>query len=98
LLFPTIQFAIFFPIVLTISWVLMPRPRLWKPFILIASYIFYASAGWKFIFLLAVSVPTTMTTRITALISTSISVSPLSEWRAKANRARIRDRPGGLAS
>jgi alginate O-acetyltransferase complex protein AlgI len=53
LLFPTIQFAIFFPIVLTISWVLMPRPRLWKPFILIASYIFYASAGWKFIFLLA---------------------------------------------
>ncbi len=53
MLFPTIQFAIFFPIVLTISWALMPRPRLWKPFILIASYIFYASAGWKFIFLLA---------------------------------------------
>jgi D-alanyl-lipoteichoic acid acyltransferase DltB (MBOAT superfamily) len=53
LLFPSVQFAVFFPIVLTISWALMPKPRLWKPFILIASYIFYASAGWKFIFLLA---------------------------------------------
>jgi alginate O-acetyltransferase complex protein AlgI len=52
-LFPTIQFAIFFPIVLAISWALMPKPRLWKPFILVASYVFYASAGWKFIFLLA---------------------------------------------
>jgi alginate O-acetyltransferase complex protein AlgI len=52
-LFPTVQFAIFFPIVLTISWALMAKPHLWKPFILVASYIFYASAGWKFIFLLA---------------------------------------------
>jgi alginate O-acetyltransferase complex protein AlgI len=52
-LFPTIQFAIFFPIVLTLSWALMGRPRLWKPFILLASYVFYASAGWKFVFLLA---------------------------------------------
>jgi alginate O-acetyltransferase complex protein AlgI len=52
-LFPTVQFAIFFAITLTISWALMPKPGLWKPFILVASYIFYASAGWKFIFLLA---------------------------------------------
>ncbi len=53
MLFPTVQFAIFFPIVLTISWALMPKPQLWKPFILVASYVFYAAAGWKFIFLLA---------------------------------------------
>jgi alginate O-acetyltransferase complex protein AlgI len=53
MLFPTVQFAIFFPIVLTLSWLLMPKPRLWKLFILVASYVFYASAGWKFIFLLA---------------------------------------------
>ncbi len=53
MLFPTVQFAIFFPIVLTISWALMPKPRLWKPFILFASYVFYASAGWKFVLLLA---------------------------------------------
>jgi D-alanyl-lipoteichoic acid acyltransferase DltB (MBOAT superfamily) len=53
LLFPTIQFAIFFPVVLTISWALMPHPRAWKPFMLLASYIFYATAGWTFCFLLA---------------------------------------------
>jgi alginate O-acetyltransferase complex protein AlgI len=52
LLFPTVQFAIFFPIVLAISWVLMSRPRAWKPFIVLASYIFYASASWRFCFLL----------------------------------------------
>jgi len=53
MLFPTVQFAIFFVIVLTISWALMGRPRLWKPFIVAASYVFYASASWRFCFLLA---------------------------------------------
>ncbi|HYM45261.1 MAG TPA: MBOAT family protein [Solirubrobacteraceae bacterium] len=53
MLFPTVQFAIFFTVVLAISWALMGRPRLWKPFILIASYAFYASAGWRFCLLLA---------------------------------------------
>src|SRR3954470_12341968 len=52
MLFPTVQFAIFYPIVLGISWLLMPRPTLWKPFILVASYIFYAYANWKFCLLL----------------------------------------------
>jgi D-alanyl-lipoteichoic acid acyltransferase DltB (MBOAT superfamily) len=53
MLFPTIQFAIFFPIVLALSWALMARPRLWKPFIVFASYFFYASASWRFCLLLA---------------------------------------------
>ena len=53
MLFPTVQFAIFFPVVLALSWALMSRPRLWKPFILLASYVFYASASWRFCFLLA---------------------------------------------
>ena len=53
MLFPSVQFAIFFPIVLTISWALMPRPRLYKPFIVLASYVFYAAASWRFCFLLA---------------------------------------------
>ena len=35
MLFPTVQFAIFFPVVLTLSWLLMSRPRLWKPFIVL---------------------------------------------------------------
>jgi len=52
-LFPSVQFAIFFPIVLTVSWALMPKPRVWKPFILAASYLFYACASWRFVFLLA---------------------------------------------
>src|SRR5581483_3500226 len=52
MLFPTVQFAVFFPIVLILSWALMSRPRLWKPFITFASYVFYAAASWKFCFLL----------------------------------------------
>ncbi len=53
MLFPTVQFAIFFPLVLAISWALMSRPSLWKPFIIVASYIFYAAASWRFCLLLA---------------------------------------------
>jgi len=53
LLFPTIQFAIFFPLVLAGSWLLMPHPRAWKPFITAASYVFYGAAGWTFCILLA---------------------------------------------
>ncbi len=53
MLFPTIQFAIFFPIVLALSWALMSRPPIWKPFIVIASYVFYAAANPLFCLLLA---------------------------------------------
>ena len=53
MLFPSVQFAIFFPIVLALSWALMSRPALWKPFILVASYVFYAAASPVFCVLLA---------------------------------------------
>src|SRR3954451_5768923 len=53
MVFPSLEFAIFFPIVLAVSWALMPRPRLWKPFILAASYVFYAAASIKYCLLLA---------------------------------------------
>ncbi len=53
MLFPTVEFAIFFPVVLALSWALMSRPSLWKPFIVAVSYLFYASANWKFVFLIA---------------------------------------------
>jgi alginate O-acetyltransferase complex protein AlgI len=53
MLFPSVQFAIFFPIVLTLSWALMSRPRCWKPFILAASYVFYACASPVYCLLLA---------------------------------------------
>jgi D-alanyl-lipoteichoic acid acyltransferase DltB (MBOAT superfamily) len=52
MLFPTIEFAIFFPIVLALSWLLMDRPPLWKPFIVLASYVFYAAADPMFCLLL----------------------------------------------
>ena len=53
MIFPTVQFAIFFAAVLPLSWALMPRQRLWRPFILAASYLFYAAADWHYAFLLA---------------------------------------------
>ena len=52
MIFPTVEFAIFFPLMLGLSWLLMPRPRIWKPFVLAASYAFYGAAGWKFCLLL----------------------------------------------
>ena len=54
MIFPTVQFAIFFPVVLGLSWLLMPRPAIWKPFMLAASYVFYGAAGWRFAVILAV--------------------------------------------
>ena len=33
----------------------MPRPRLWKPFILLASFVFYGCRVWRCVLLLALS-------------------------------------------
>ncbi len=55
MLFPTIDFAIFFGIVFVVNWLSAPHPRVWKPLILVASYVFYAWWDWRFIFLLAAS-------------------------------------------
>jgi D-alanyl-lipoteichoic acid acyltransferase DltB (MBOAT superfamily) len=55
MLFPTVTFAVFFVIVLPVSWVLMPHERTWRAWILLASYVFYAWWDWHFVFLLAVS-------------------------------------------
>ena len=55
MVFPTIEFAAFFLVVCTASWLLMPHPRVWKPFILVASYAFYGYADVRFCLLLAAS-------------------------------------------
>ncbi len=55
MLFPTITFAVFFLLVFVGNWLLMPRPRLWKPFILLASCVFYGWWEWRFVLLLALS-------------------------------------------
>jgi D-alanyl-lipoteichoic acid acyltransferase DltB (MBOAT superfamily) len=54
-LFPTVTFAVFFAIVLPVSWALMRWPKIWRPFILVASYVFYGWWDWRFVFLLAAS-------------------------------------------
>jgi alginate O-acetyltransferase complex protein AlgI len=52
MLFPTISFAIFFMVVLPISWLLMRRRIRWQLFIIAASYFFYGYYDWRFCFLL----------------------------------------------
>jgi D-alanyl-lipoteichoic acid acyltransferase DltB (MBOAT superfamily) len=51
--FPTLDFAVFFAVVFPVSWLLMPYRRLWKLFMIAASYVFYGSAGEPFVFLIA---------------------------------------------
>lgn len=53
MLFPTATFAIFFLVVLLLSWLAMPRVHRWRPFIVGASYVFYGWWDWRFVFLLA---------------------------------------------
>ena len=55
MLFPTIDFAIFFAVVYTVQWILNPYPGPWKAFMIAASYYFYAWWDWRFILLLAAS-------------------------------------------
>jgi alginate O-acetyltransferase complex protein AlgI len=54
-LFPTATFALFFVVVLPLSWLLMPRGERWRPFMITASYVFYGAWDWRFVFLLAFS-------------------------------------------
>ncbi|MBA3434473.1 MAG: MBOAT family protein [Actinobacteria bacterium] len=56
MLFPTATFAIFFMVVLPLSWLLMRRGERWRPFIVAASFVFYAAWDWRFVFLLAASI------------------------------------------
>ena len=52
MLFPTITFAVFFLLVFVGNWLLMPSQRVWKPFIIVVSYVFYGWWDWRFVFLL----------------------------------------------
>jgi alginate O-acetyltransferase complex protein AlgI len=55
LLFPTIQFALFFVVVLTANWLLLPHRQAWKRFMLVASYVFYGAWDWRFVGLIVLS-------------------------------------------
>jgi len=52
-LFPTATFAIFFVLVLPLSWLTMPHVHRWRPLMIAASYVFYSWWDWRFIVLLA---------------------------------------------
>ncbi len=53
MLFPTIDFAIFFAVVFLGHWLLNPKPLPWKVFMIGASYVFYAWWDPRFVVLLA---------------------------------------------
>ncbi|MEL6374374.1 MAG: MBOAT family protein [Pseudomonadota bacterium] len=53
MLFPTLDFALFFLIVFTVSWSLVGALSLRKAFLLAASYVFYGYWDWRFLALLA---------------------------------------------
>src|SRR6476659_9201216 len=53
MLFPTATFALFFLVVLPLSWLTMHSPARWRLFIIAASYVFYSAWDWRFVFLLA---------------------------------------------
>jgi D-alanyl-lipoteichoic acid acyltransferase DltB (MBOAT superfamily) len=54
MLFPTVEYALFFLLVLAIAWGLAPWLRVHKAFLLVASYIFYGFWNWAFVPLLVV--------------------------------------------
>ena len=65
--FPTIEFAVFFVAVFILSWAFMPHPRAWRPFILLASYVFYGWVDWRWVLLLvSSSVVNTVAARVIA--------------------------------
>lgn len=55
MLFPTLDFAVFFLIVFAASWALQPYPTGRKLLLVAASYFFYGYWDWRFCFLLALS-------------------------------------------
>ena len=52
MLFPTIDFLLFFSFVFPATWSLNRNNRLKKFFLVVCSYIFYSFWNWHFIFLL----------------------------------------------
>jgi len=52
MLFPTISFAVFFAVVLPLSWLTLPNRTLWRLVMVAASWFFYGCAGWGFVPLL----------------------------------------------
>jgi alginate O-acetyltransferase complex protein AlgI len=52
MLFPTIDFAIFFAVAFTVNWLLNPYAGWWKLAMIGLSYVFYGWVGWSYCLLL----------------------------------------------
>ncbi len=52
MLFPTIDFALFFAVAYTVNWLLNPYARWWKLCMIGLSYVFYGWVGWSYCLLL----------------------------------------------
>jgi alginate O-acetyltransferase complex protein AlgI len=52
MLFPTVDFAVFFVVVFTLSWLTRPYKKVWRWFVLAASCVFYGWWDWHYLFLL----------------------------------------------
>ncbi len=75
MIFPTIDFAAFFVVVMFASWLLMPNPRLWKPFMVAVSLFFYGYANWRLVALIVFSIV------INQLAATVITRTPRRRFR-----------------
>ena len=55
MLFNSLDFAIFFPVVFVLYWLVSQKLLLRNSLILVASYVFYGWWYWRFLFLIAIS-------------------------------------------
>ncbi len=55
MLFNSIDFALFFPIVFIVYWILSKHLKARNAFVLLSSYVFYGWWDWRFLFLIAFS-------------------------------------------
>lgn len=52
MLFPTLEFSLFFIFVLGVAWWIYEKPNVHRFFLLVASYVFYGFWNWRYCFLL----------------------------------------------
>ncbi len=90
MLFPTLAFAIFFSLVYPLSWLLAGRPRTWRLFMLLASYIFYGFWDWRFVGLIV------LTTLVSAWAARWLAPPPGSACQIDRSGDATEDGRGGL--
>lgn len=78
MLFPTVEYALFFLAVLSIAWSLYRLPRVHKGFLLLASYAFYGFWNWSYLpLLIGISIVAAV---VAKLIQRSTSPGPRKAW------------------